>query len=80
MIITLTRDSKTFGEPMNDLSGKRLLEFIETQMALGRAVHIQPEETRCRRCQERETCPAFDTGVVYPCPYFKEETDHGAEE
>lgn len=31
------------------------------------------EETRCRYCHERETCPAFDTGVLYPCPYFKEE-------
>jgi len=35
------------------------------------------EEKRCYRCRERETCPAFDTGVLYPCPYFEEEINRG---
>lgn len=28
-------------------------------------------ETRCFCCEEQRECPAFDTGVVYPCPDFK---------
>ncbi len=39
----------------------------------------EKEEDRCRSCKEQVACPAFDTGVVYPCLYFKEEK-HGAEE
>jgi len=38
------------------------------------------EETRCHRCHKRETCPASEAGVIHPCPYFKEEADHGTEE
>ena len=29
------------------------------------------EEERCPECGERETCPAYDTGVLYPCPYYE---------
>lgn len=28
---------------------------------------VYPEEQRCASCQERQTCPAVDTGVLYPC-------------
>lgn len=31
------------------------------------------EEDRCHFCQDMNTCSAFDIGVKYPCPYFKEE-------
>lgn len=31
------------------------------------------EETRCHTCKEKRTCPAFDTGPIYPCPDYKEE-------
>lgn len=34
-----------------------------------------PQETRCRICAERKDCPAFDTGVIYPCPYYREEEE-----
>lgn len=30
-------------------------------------------ETRCEICAERETCPAYYTGVAYPCTHYKEE-------
>lgn len=36
----------------------------------------QEEEYRCKICKEQGVCPAFETGVIYPCPYFKED-DHG---
>lgn len=29
-----------------------------------------PTEKRCHTCAEAENCPAFDTGVVRPCPYY----------
>jgi len=38
------------------------------------------QETRCRHCHAREACQAFDTGVIYPCPYFEKEADNGTEE
>ena len=30
-------------------------------------------ETRCRICADREACPAYETGVTYPCAHYKEE-------
>ena len=35
-----------------------------------------PTEFRCCICQSRHDCPAFETGVIFPCTYFKEE-HHG---
>lgn len=32
----------------------------------------QSEEQRCQHCTEGPECPAYDTGCIYPCPYFKE--------
>ncbi len=29
-----------------------------------------PEETRCDTCAKAADCPAFHTGVIYPCPYY----------
>ena len=28
---------------------------------------VYPEEQRCASCSENQTCPAVDTGVLYPC-------------
>ena len=39
----------------------------------------EKEEHRCQVCVERESCPAFETGVAYPCRYFEEEKEHGQE-
>lgn len=39
----------------------------------------EPEENRCGRCKKRDWCLAYETGVIYPCPYFEEDLDHGAE-
>lgn len=33
----------------------------------------QEEEQRCRNCGGRESCPACETGVLYPCPHYEEE-------
>ncbi len=44
MIVTITFEGKPIGVPMDDLSGERLLEFIELEMELGRTVHITPEK------------------------------------
>lgn len=33
----------------------------------------EPEERRCGKCKEKGTCPAYNTGVLDPCPYYKEE-------
>lgn len=35
-----------------------------------------PEEYRCTICESRYECPAYNTGVIFPCAYFKEE-HHG---
>lgn len=32
-----------------------------------------PKEFRCTFCKSRYECPAYNTGVVFPCAYFKEE-------
>ena len=37
-------------------------------------------ETRCNTCSEREFCPARNTGVSYPCPYYEEEKQDGTKE
>gem|GEM_PF-5712309 len=36
-----------------------------------------PQEIRCDSCVEHSVCPAADTGVAYPCPwYVKKEGKH----
>lgn len=48
---------------------KKLIRELQT-----RPIIKQPrDEDRCHFCQEQATCIAFDTGVIYPCPYFKKE-------
>lgn len=39
-----------------------------------------PEEPRCKICKAKEKCPAYETGVIYPCPYFNEEDSYGQQE
>ena len=36
------------------------------------------EEERCPVCGERENCPAYESGVLYPCPYYKSVTQKRA--
>lgn len=36
-------------------------------------------EFRCCICKDRNECPAYNTGVVFPCEHFEEEK-HGTEE
>lgn len=28
-------------------------------------------ENRCSSCAEGQDCPAYGTGVIYPCPYYE---------
>lgn len=47
------------------------------------ALRQEPEESRCRICEERRTCPAAFTGVAYPCQHFSNEEEaatYGPEE
>jgi hypothetical protein len=36
-----------------------------------RKLGLDKEETRCYLCREATDCPAFQSGVCYPCPYFR---------
>ena len=36
-------------------------------------IKLQKEETRCHSCESKHTCPAFGTGVLYPCPHYAKE-------
>lgn len=31
-----------------------------------------PKEKRCFTCEERAKCPAFNSGVIRPCPYYRQ--------
>lgn len=31
------------------------------------------DEQRCQHCKLRKDCPAYDTGVAYPCKHYEEE-------
>lgn len=37
-------------------------------------------EQRCQHCQEKAECPAYNSGVVYPCQHYKERERDGTEE
>lgn len=50
----------------------RLVRRLVSAMKLHGAI-----EGRCGICKERESCPAFETGVAYPCRYFEVEEEHG---
>jgi len=47
--------------------------------ALAWRLGIRKQETRCHTCQEGPECPGYDTGVIYPCPYYRKEKSHGKE-
>lgn len=38
-----------------------------------RETQHQNEEYRCEICRIQDECPAYDTGVLYPCPHFEED-------
>ena len=43
MIIILTYKGTRVGRSMNDIKEEKLMDFIKTEMELGRTVHIVPE-------------------------------------
>ena len=47
--------------------------FWKDPACLGIYPNVPDEETRCVKCKKRDLCPAYDTGVIYPCPYYKED-------
>lgn len=38
-------------------------------------LHSSNEEHRCNYCEDRDNCPAYMTGVLFPCPGYKEADD-----
>jgi len=36
-------------------------------------LELVQNEQRCQHCRWRADCPAYDTGVGYPCKHFEEE-------
>lgn len=40
---------------------------------LGWAYHRWGYEERCPMCKERSDCPAYESGVAWPCPYYQKE-------
>ena len=46
---------------------------------IGNYPNVPEEEDRCRICGKRTSCPAYKTGVIYPCPHFREEEANGKE-
>lgn len=36
---------------------------------------IRRTENRCPTCQDGRDCPAYNTGVIYPCPYYKKKEE-----
>lgn len=39
-----------------------------------------PVEFRCSVCKNQNVCPAYYTGVIFPCPYFTKEDTYENEE
>ena len=39
-------------------------------------LHSSNEEHRCNYCEDRDNCPAYMSGVLFPCPGYKE-ADNG---
>ena len=35
-------------------------------------------EYRCSGCRDADNCPAFDSGVAYPCDHYKKSEDKPA--
>lgn len=38
-------------------------------------VRLEKDEYRCRHCSSRRDCPAYDSGVSYPCQHFQKKKD-----
>lgn len=51
--------------------------WIERKMKRSEKIAKQTLEQRCQHCQEGPECPGYNTGVIYPCEYYKEREEHG---
>lgn len=52
-----------------------LWEFYENLREIATEIGDKTKENRCPICAERSGCPAYETGVAYPCPYYEEKDD-----
>lgn len=44
---------------------------IFKRLSLAYGVLVGREEKRCPSCAAWVSCPAYMTGVAYPCPYYE---------
>lgn len=42
--------------------------------------HNYPVENRCSTCVLANECPAYNTGIIYPCEHYREVESHGEQE
>lgn len=54
-------------------------EWFRKKLAKYGIYPTKQKEHWCGRCKEQAECPAYNTGVIYPCPYYKEEMAYGTE-
>lgn len=65
-IIFMIRGNARLSQRIKDLEYKSFL--LEEKIT-----ELEAEETRCPDCAYKELCPAYETGVAYPCKHFKQE-------
>lgn len=59
--------------PWEDMNFERVYyRFAPLQWLAGKNKVGRDEEYRCRECIEHDSCPAAETGVCYPCSYYKQ--------
>lgn len=53
------------------------VEYIESLDEFDPPADLAQEHTefRCSICRDRNECPAYNSGVAYPCAHFKEESN-----
>lgn len=53
------------------IMNKFLSEILDKLKPHKELEDIDRVEYRCPECEEKEGCPAYNTGVCYPCDHFK---------
>lgn len=54
---------------------ERKIKEIEKLEEFKSYLHSINEEHRCNYCEDRDNCPAYMSGVLFPCPGYKEAND-----
>lgn len=59
----LGRELKKQRSLIEDLKAGKFDEAVHSHMNV---------EQRCQHCRDKDECPAYDSGVLYPCGYYQE--------